>query len=135
PPGGTGSAVLAVTAPMGTSTGSNIVPINVFDNLVAVHSASASVTAMVDSTPPAAPPNLNARVKGPKVQLSCGASNDNVGVSGYAISRNNMQIGSTTGTGYTDGSTTSGGTYTYSVVALDKAGNKSTPSNAVTVKR
>ena len=39
------------------------------------------------------------------------------------------------GMGYTDGSTTSGVAYTYYVVALDKAGNVSAPSNAVTVKR
>ncbi len=73
----------------------------------------------VDSTPPTAPTNLS----------------DTVGVSGYAIWRNNAPIGSTTETGYTDGSATSGVTYTYYVVAQDKAGNVAAASNSVTVKR
>jgi hypothetical protein len=134
-PGATGSAVLAVTSPAGASTGSYTVQAKVFDNLVTAHTSSASVTDMMDSTPPTAPTNLKATVKSAKVQLSWGASSDNVGVSSYAIWRNNVQIGTTTGTGYTDGSTTSGVTYTYYVVARDKAGNMSAPSNAVTVKR
>jgi len=134
-PGETRSAVLAVTSPTGTSTGSYSVQAKVLDNLVAVHAASASVTDVVDSTPPTAPTNLNPTVRASKVQLSWGAASDNVGVSKYAIWRNNVQIGSTTGTNYTDGSTTSGVTYTYYVVALDKVGNVSAPSNTITVKR
>jgi len=93
------------------------------------------VTDVVDNTPPTAPTNLKATVRVNKVQLSWGAASDNVGVSKYAIWRNNVQIGSTTGTGYTDASTTRGVTYTYSVMALDKVGNVSAPSNTVTVKR
>jgi hypothetical protein len=134
-PGGTGSAVLAVTSPTGTSTGSYSVQAKVFDNLVAVHTASASVTDVVDNTPPTAPTNLKAIVKANKVQLSWGAASDNVGVSSYAIWRSNVQIGSTTGTSYTDGSARSGVTYTYYAVARDKAGNVSAASNSVTVKR
>jgi hypothetical protein len=134
-PGGIGSAVLAVTSPTATSTGSYSVYATMFDNLAAVHIASASVTAAVDSTPPTAPPHLNARVRANKVQLGWGAASDNVGVNSYAIWRNNVRIGSTTGPGYTDGGTTSGVTYTYYVVALDKAGNVSAPSNTITVKR
>src|SRR5438093_13226572 len=126
--------MLAVTSPTGTPTGSYNALAKVFDNLVAAHTASASVTDVVDSTPPTAPTNLNARVRGNKVQLSWGAASDNVGVSSYVIWRNNVQIGSTTGTGYTDGSAASG-TYTYYVVAYDKAGNVSAASNYVTVKR
>jgi fibronectin type 3 domain-containing protein len=134
-PGGTGSAVLAVTSPTGTSTGSYNAWAKVFDNLVAAHTASASVTDVVDSTPPPAPTNLTYKVRGAKVQLSWGAATDSVGVSSYVVVRNGAQIGSTAGTGYTDGSTTNGGSYTYYVVALDKAGNRSAASNTVTVKR
>jgi hypothetical protein len=134
-PGGTGSAVLAVTSPPGTSTGSYSIQAKVVDNLVAVHAASANVTDVVDSTPPTAPTNLKAIVKRNRVQLSWGAASDNVGVSSYAIWRNNVQIGSTTGTSYMDGSARSGVTYTYDAVARDKAGNVSAASNSVTVKR
>jgi len=134
-PGEIGSAVLAVTSSTGTSTGSYSVQVEVFDNLVAVHAASASVTDVVDSTPPTAPTNLKATVRGNKVQLSWGAASDNVGVSSYGVWRNSAQIGSSTGTSYTDGSAASGMTYTYYVVARDKAGNVSAASNAVTVKR
>jgi hypothetical protein len=50
--------------------------------------------------------------RGNTVELSWGAASDKLGVSSDAVWRNNAQIGGTTGTGYTDGSTTSGVTYT-----------------------
>jgi hypothetical protein len=43
-----------------------------FDNLVAVHTASASVTDVVARTAPTAPTNLKATVRGNKVPLSWG---------------------------------------------------------------
>ena len=65
-------AVLAVTSPMGTSTGRYNALAKMFDNLVAVHTASASVTDVVARTAPTAPTNLKATVRGNKVPLSWG---------------------------------------------------------------
>ena len=56
-----------------------------------------------------------------------------MGVSSYAVWRNEARIGETTGTTYTDHSAWSGATYTYAVTAYDSIGNVSPASNPVTV--
>jgi chitodextrinase len=70
------------------------------------------------------------------VNLSWTASTDNVGVTGYRVYRN----GSTTplatvssGTAYTDSTVAASTQYTYTVTAVDAAGNESTASTGATV--
>src|SRR5262249_50598665 len=59
------------------------------------------------------------------------ASTDNVGVAGYKIYRNGTQVGTATGTTYTDTGLGSSTSYTYTVSAYDAAGNNSAQSAAV----
>lgn len=60
------------------------------------------------------------------ISLSWGASTDNVGVTGYKISRNGQPITTVTSLTYTDTGLNNGTSYNYSVVAIDAAGNSST---------
>ncbi len=82
-----------------------------------------------DTQPPAAPTQLTAALQaGPQVALSWAASTDNVGVTAYRVYRNGAELGTATGTSYTDASPPVGATLTYEVRALDAAGNVSPPS-------
>jgi hypothetical protein len=65
-----------------------------------------------------------------QVSLSWTSSTDNVGVTGYRLSRSGTSLGTQTGVGYTDSGLSPGTTYDYTVTALDAAGNVSTPSTA-----
>jgi outer membrane protein assembly factor BamB len=95
-----------------------------------------------DTTPPTQPGTLSANVvSASEVDLSWGASTDNVGVTGYRIERcsgtgctNFAQIATTTGTGttYKDTSVSASNSYSYRVRATDAAGNLSTYSNVAT---
>ena len=92
-----------------------------------------------DTTPPTQPGTLTANaISGSEVDLSWGASTDNVGVTGYDIERcsgsgctNFTQIATTTGTGttYKDTSVSASTSYSYRVRATDAAGNLSDYSN------
>ena len=87
-----------------------------------------------DSTPPAAPTGLTATAtSSASVNLSWTASTDNVGVTGYNILRDGVQVGTSTTTSYTDNGVASNTAYTYTVTAYDAAGNVSTPSNSAPV--
>ena len=87
-----------------------------------------------DAIPPSAPSGLTATAtSSSSVSLSWTASTDNVGVTGYNILRNGVQIGTSTTTSYTDNTVASNTPYTYTVTAYDAAGNVSTPSNSATV--
>jgi hypothetical protein len=80
-----------------------------------------------DTTPPMQPGTLTANaVSSSEVDLSWGASTDNVGVTGYQIERcsgtgctNFAQIATVTGTTYKDTSTVASTTYSYRVRAKD----------------
>ncbi len=79
-----------------------------------------------DKTPPSAPTNLNVKsVTMNSVNLAWNASSDNVGVTGYQVSRNGTVINTVAGTSFTDNNLTPGTSYSYSVVAIDAGGNKS----------
>ena len=90
------------------------------------HAATATVP---DSVKPTAPSNLKATAGTGQVTLTWKASSDNVGVTGYRIYRNGTQVGSVNGTTltYTD-TGLARGTYSYTVRAIDAAGNLSDPS-------
>jgi chitodextrinase len=87
-----------------------------------------------DTSAPTAPGNLTAAAASPtQVNLSWTASTDNVGVTGYTITRNGATLTTTSGTSFSDTKATPHTAYTYSVRATDAAGNLSPASNSATV--
>ena len=94
------------------------------------------VTCSGDTRPPTAPANLTATpTSSARVDLSWGASTDDVGVTGYRVYRNNALAATRGGTQttYADTAVAAGTSYTYQVSALDAAGHESPRSNAATV--
>jgi chitodextrinase len=85
-----------------------------------------------DCTPPSTPTLSLAGSTSSSVSLSWTASTDNVGVTGYLVTRNGTTVATVTGTSYTD-SSLAPGAYRYTVVARDAAGNTSPASNTVSV--
>ena len=81
-----------------------------------------------DTTAPTAPGNLTATATSNSVSLTWSASTDNVGVTGYTVTRNGVVVKSGTGTSYTDTGLAASTAYTYTVTAGDAAGNKSPAS-------
>jgi parallel beta-helix repeat protein len=67
------------------------------------------------------------------VNLTWSASTDNVAVTGYNVYRNNVKIGTSTTTSYTDTTAVAGTAYSYTVTAVDAAGNESGKSTAAVV--
>lgn len=90
-----------------------------------------TVSAVTDSFPPAVPTGLSANAAGAtQTNLTWAASTDNVGVTGYKVYRNGVQVGAPTGTLFIDAGLTSATTYNYTVAACDAAGNCSEQSSA-----
>jgi len=89
-----------------------------------------------DTTPPSSPPNLKGVSPNPTTGgLTWSASTDDVGVAGYYVSRNGVQLATTAGMSYKDTTLTGGTTYSYAVTAFDLAGNLSIPSTvSITTK-
>jgi chitodextrinase len=86
-----------------------------------------------DTQAPTTPTGLTATsVSSSQINLSWTASTDNVGVAGYLVFRNNVQIASTTQTSYSDTGLAPSTSYTYTVVAYDAAGNVSPVSSPAT---
>jgi chitodextrinase len=88
-----------------------------------------------DTTRPSAPTNLTATpVSGTRVDLNWTAATDNVGVTGYRIFRNGSPtpIGTVGGatTSYADTTVVPATAYSYTVTAVDAAGNESLLSNS-----
>ena len=87
-----------------------------------------------DVTAPSVPANLLAVSKGATtVSLAWDASTDDTGVAGYIVSRDGVDLPSTTETTLADGLLAPGATYTYTVRAIDGAGNVSTGSGDLLV--
>jgi chitodextrinase len=87
-----------------------------------------------DTTAPTAPTGLTASaLSSYRIALSWQAATDNVGVTGYRIYRNGAQIRQQTTLTYTD-RVFGTATYTYTVKAVDAAGNLSAASNAVSIR-
>ncbi|HET9641392.1 MAG TPA: fibronectin type III domain-containing protein, partial [Candidatus Paceibacterota bacterium] len=86
-----------------------------------------------DTTAPSVPTGLTATaVSTSQINLSWTASTDNVGVVGYLLFRGGVQIATASTTSYADTGLSAGTTYSYTVVALDAAGNRSPQSIAAT---
>lgn len=86
-----------------------------------------------DTQPPSVPANLTATgVSSSQVDLSWSAASDNVGVTGYALYRNNVFLKNVSGTSTSDTGLTASTSYSYYVKARDAAGNTSANSATVT---
>jgi chitodextrinase len=97
-------------------------------------SPEATTTVSADTSPPSAPAGLQATAVGAtSVSLSWSAATDDVGVAGYRVIRNGSQVGTPSGTSFTDTGLQPSAGYTYAVVAVDAAGNASDPSTPITV--
>lgn len=93
---------------------------------------SASLAFAADTTPPSTPTGLSASaVSLSQINLSWTASTDDVGVAGYGVFRNGLQVGTTTAISYSDSGLAAGTSYSYAVDAFDAAGNLSTQSASV----
>jgi fibronectin type 3 domain-containing protein len=81
-----------------------------------------------DDTPPTAP-DLAATVNSTaKITLDWSGATDNVGVTGYRVFRDGVQLAEMSGAHYVDATVSPDTNYSYTVVALDAAGNVSPPS-------
>ncbi len=103
-------------------------------------SAVVAVTVLPDTTPPTVPANLAATPVGSQqVNLTWGASTDDVYLAGYAVYRGKtpstmIQVGGSATTSYTDtAGLMPGTTYYYAVAAYDEALNYSAETSLVTV--
>jgi RHS repeat-associated protein len=96
-------------------------------------STSASATPGPDTTPPTVPTNLRATgAASNRVNLAWVAATDNFGITGYRIYRAGTLIFSVAGSelSATDWNVAPSSTYTYTVAAVDAAGNTSGQSSA-----
>src|SRR5438552_934841 len=97
-------------------------------------SNGAGTTPSVDTTPPSMPTGLTAAVVGSTgANLSWSASSDNVGVVGYVVRRNGVQVATPATTSYADTGLSAATIYSYAVAARDAAGNLSPNSASVSV--
>lgn len=96
--------------------------------------ASSNTTVPSDTTAPSTPANLTASgTTSTSTNLSWTASTDNVGVTGYEVLRNGTVVGTASGTTYTATGLSASTTYSFTVRALDAAGNRSASSTARSV--
>jgi endoglucanase len=123
-----------------TTPGSTPVPVQripVYDNGVRIFGNEPG-GGVVDQTPPTTPANL--RVTGTTTttaSLAWDASTDDVGVTGYQVSRGSTVVGNVPGLTFTDSGLTANTTYSYTVRALDASGKQSGaggPVNATTAQ-
>lgn len=88
----------------------------------------------VDTAPPSVPTNLTVTSKASdRVSLAWSPSTDNTGVTGYEVSRDGVNIGTSTTPAYTDTGLDAATAHVYYVVAYDAAKNKSAASAEIRV--
>src|SRR5947208_661899 len=79
-----------------------------------------------DTLPPSLPTGLTATAdRASQITLAWSPAADNVGVTGYQVFRNGVQIGIASGSSYQDTGLSPVTVYTYTVAAFDAAGNPS----------
>jgi len=97
-------------------------------------SNGAGTTPSVDTTLPSTPSGLTGAAAGSTgANLSWSASTDNVGVTGYIVRRNGVQVATPATTSFADTGLSAATTYSYTVAARDAAGNISPNSASVSV--
>jgi hypothetical protein len=120
-----GSASGFADAPLvpGRTFSDGTVAITVTSVVDGVATIEVGVPTTSDVNPPTAPSRLTATPSASSVALSWRASVDDVGVAGYRVYRDGVQVASTTATAWTDSGVSPGSGYSYRVDAYDAAGN------------
>lgn len=100
------------------------------------HSTALTVTTSeipaVDTEAPSAPSHLHSMGEtSSSIDLHWNAATDNVAVDHYVIYRDGNQVTTTTNTRYMDTNLAPSTTYAYTVIAVDEAGNTSTPGTLI----
>ncbi|WP_460459432.1 Ig-like domain-containing protein [Angustibacter peucedani] len=118
-----------------TDVGSHTLTATAVDAAGNSSTSTVHVTVPADTTAPSAPSGLTSSdVSQTSVKLSWTASTDDRGVTGYRVVRNGTVLpGTVTGLTFTDSGLAAGTAYTYTVRAVDAAGNVSDDSNTVSV--
>lgn len=101
-------------------------------NLSAASNTASATTpaAPSDTQAPTAPASLAAvAASASQINLNWSASTDNVGVTGYRVYRGAVLVGSPTAASYSDTGLAASTLYSYTVKAIDAAGNLSAASN------
>jgi chitodextrinase len=89
---------------------------------------------VIDTTSPSIPTNVTVASKTDRtVSVTWSAATDNIGVTGYEVFRNGAKVAMTSSTSYSDNGLNASTSYTYSVKALDAAGNSSELSEVLSV--
>jgi chitodextrinase len=78
-----------------------------------------------DTLPPSMPGNLAATPSTNAISLTWSASTDNIGVTGYVVRRGGTPVATRTVTNYLDTGLVASTSYSYTVSAVDAAGNES----------
>lgn len=87
-----------------------------------------------DTVPPSGPTGLSGAANSSStIVLNWNSSTDNVGVAGYQVYRNGIQINDAASTSCTDTGLASSTTYFYAVTAYDAADNRSVQSSIVSI--
>ncbi len=87
-----------------------------------------------DSQAPSVPAGLTATAASPtRVDLTWSPSTDDVGVTRYTVYRNGTSLGTSASASFSDTAAAPGTTYSYTVDAVDAAGNRSAPSAPASV--
>jgi len=95
---------------------------------------SVTTSAALDTEAPSVPMGLaSSSLTSSGVTIDWSDSSDNVGVTGYRVFRDGVQIATTTTTTYVDSGLSASTTYSYTVSAYDAASNESAPSSALSV--
>jgi hypothetical protein len=99
-----------------------------------VASVIGAIPPVVDTTPPSVPSGVTATASSPNgVTVSWTASTDDVGVASYQVKRGGTVVAAAvTGTSFADSKLTPSTLYSYTVNAVDAAGNRSADSAAAT---
>jgi chitodextrinase len=112
--------------------------VDVAGNRSAESSAAQATTpvAPADTIAPSTPTNFAASAtSSTNIALSWTASTDNVGVANYEVRRDGTLIGSPTGVSFNDSGRTASTTYSYTILAVDAAGNTSATASASATTR
>lgn len=113
--------------PVTTATG--LVVLASDDEAKRYYHGELSLGSSPDGQPPTVPQGVTAQAgSSTSVTVAWQASTDDVGVTGYRVYRNGTQVGTPSGSPYTDGGLAAATTYSYTVAAVDAAGNTSAQS-------
>lgn len=125
------SVLLAGLAP-GTTYNYRVRSVDAAGNQTISANGTFATAAGADTVAPSVPTGLaTTPVSTTQINLTWNASTDNVGVTGYQIFRDGVQIATATTTSFSNIGLTAGTTYQYAVRAIDAAGNSSALTTAV----